>query len=99
MITILIYTALLLTAILLVILMVREWGRIQMANEKDYEATYRMINYLINKWEVTSANYDRLLLRLKNLQRMPHKNKEKTDLLVINFFKKYGRLRCENHLK
>jgi hypothetical protein len=94
----LIYLVLLLSAIFVVFLMVREYGRIQMANEKDYEATYRVINYLINKWDVTSANYERLFVRLKNLQRMPHKNREKTDVLVSSFFSKYGKVRIEKHL-
>lgn len=79
--------------------MVTEIGKRNIANEKEYEADYRVFKYLLNTWEPTKENYDKLKLRLDNLKRLRWKNEEKTDVLIKEFCDKYSKVRCEKHIE
>ncbi len=78
--------------------LIAEWGRVQLRNEKEYESDYWIINKLIDQWEVNKTSCDNLQLRIDNLKRLAWKNKEKTDVLIQKFCKKFAKVRCEKHL-
>ena len=67
-------------------------ARIGVRNAKlaaEYEQKYDRIKYLIYEVQVCQANYDWILKLLENLGQLPYKNRERTQLLTVEFFKKY----------
>lgn len=97
--TVLCFFFLLLVAIFVVAWLIVEWAKRDMAHEKQYEADYKLIKLMIEKNEVNRLNFEKIDLRLANLKRLPFKNSEKTEIIVNEFCKKYGKLRCEKHLR
>jgi hypothetical protein len=80
--------------------MIIKWYGIRyLAQEKQYEADYKLIKYMIDKDPVTKLNFEKIDLRLSNLKRLPFRNPEKTEILVNDFYKKYGKVRIEKHLQ
>ena len=90
---------LLLAAIFVLAWLIVEWGKRNLAQEKQYDADYKLIKLLIDKNEINQLNFEKLDLRLSNLSRLPFKNSEKTNILIGEFYKKYGKIRIEKHLK
>ena len=78
--------------------MIKQYGKRDMANEKQYEMDYYIIKTRIDNLPVNKFNFESIDLRLSNLKRLPFKNPEKTEILVNSFYQKYGRIRIEKHL-
>ena len=86
------YLTLLLMALAVLAWYVVGFGKRNIANERQCDADYRVIDSLIASKEVNEWNYDSLLGRIENLKRLPFKNREKTDVLVAKFCKKFGKV-------
>jgi len=75
-----------------------EWGKRDMAREKQYESEYRAIKFMIENSEVDKLNFERIDLKLANLKYLPYKDLEKTDVLIREFYLKFGKVLIEKHL-
>lgn len=69
-----------------------EWGKYNAREHNEYERKYARIQKLINECQVCQKNYDWILLLLQHLGKLKYKNKEKTSVLTIEFFRKYKEL-------
>ena len=78
--------------------MIAEWGKRDMAREKQYEAEYRAIKFMIENSEVNKLNFERIDLKLANLKYLPYKNLEKTNVLYTEFIRKFEKVLIEKHL-
>ena len=75
-----------------------EWGKRDMAREKQYEAEYRAIKFMIENSEVDKLNFERIDLKLANLKHLPYKDLEKTYVLYTEFIRKFEKVLIEKHL-
>jgi hypothetical protein len=98
-ITIILLFGILLAGIFVFAWIIVEYGKRDMEHEKEYEDNYKLIDVLIRDLKIDRLNYEKIDLRLSNLRRMPFKNREKTEKLVENFQKKFGKVRIEKHLR
>ena len=76
-----------------------EWGKCDMAREKQYEAEYRAIKFMIENSEVNKLNFERIDLKLANLKYLPYKNLEKTDVLIREFYLKFDKVFIEKYIE
>lgn len=76
-----------------------EWGKRDMAREKQYEAEYRAIKFMIENSEVNKLNFERIDLKLANLKHLPYKNLEKTDVLIREFYLKFDKVFIEKYIE
>lgn len=76
-----------------------EWGKRDMAREKQYEAEYRAIKFMIENSEVNKLNFERIDLKLANLKYLPYKNLEKTDVLIREFYLKFDKVFIEKYIE
>ena len=69
----------------------KEWKKRRQAREDFYELKYKFIQGLINDktFIIDEFNYHFLKDQLMKLGQMEYRNKEKTDGLSLEFFKKY----------
>ena len=70
-----------------------------MAREKQYEADYRAIKFMIENMEVNKLNFERIDLKLANLKHLPYKNLEKTDVLIREFYLKFDKVFIEKYIE
>ena len=96
---ILIYLSLLLSCIYVIYRIIKWYGVRYLAQEKQYEADYSLIKMMIYDLPITADNFEKIDLKLSDLKRLPFKNPEKTEILVNDFYKKYGKVRIEKHLQ
>ena len=76
-----------------------EWGKRDMAREKQYEAEYRAIKFMIENSEVDKLNFERIDLKLANLKYLPYKDLEKTDVLIREFYLKFDKVFIEKYIE
>lgn len=76
-----------------------EWGKRDMAREKQYEAEYRAIKFMIENSEVNKLNFERIDLKLANLKYLPYKDLEKTDVLIREFYLKFDKVFIEKYIE
>lgn len=57
--------------------------------EKEYKVKYRMIEDYISGWEINESNRIVIEMLLRKLKRLPHKNKEMTQLLWQKWMEKF----------
>jgi len=79
--------------------MIAEWGKRDMAREKQYESEYRAIKFMIENSEVDKLNFERIDLKLANLKHLPYKNLEKTDVLIREFYLKFDKVFIEKYIE
>ena len=70
-----------------------------MAREKQYEAEYRAIKFMIENSEVDKLNFERIDLKLANLKYLPYKDLEKTDVLIREFYLKFDKVFIEKYIE
>ncbi len=78
---------------------VAQYGKKNLAQEKEYDDLYRTIDVMINEMEVNRDSYLRIDLYYQQLKSLTWKNDEKTHVIGSKFFQKYAQIRIKNHLK
>jgi hypothetical protein len=66
-----------------------EYGKKQLKREREYENAYYYLGHLINNLDINKSHYDLISDGLEKLKSLKWKNKEKTEMLILNFRKKY----------
>lgn len=64
----------------------REWRKEQRAKEHEFNLKYSMIQRFIYSAQVTPENYDIIQRMFMCLNKLPHKNREKTSVLYVSEF-------------
>ena len=85
--------ALFLMVIGIIIWAIGEYGRKQLALENEYDRLYGSIQRDIDFYEVTAHNYDIVEFKIKRLNELRWKNKEKTYVLTNQFLRKFAKER------
>jgi len=70
-----------------------EWTCRKIISELKYLEQYEAIQYYIDHWPVTNESYNAIFAELKRLGRMKYKNREKTETLTTQFFRKFAEVR------
>ena len=76
-----------------------EYGKKNLANEIIYENLYSVIQKMIDEKEVTIYCHDKIQLKIDQLKKLKWKNTEKTEVLIANFQKRFGKARIIKHLE
>lgn len=96
--TVLIVAAILTPFSALILYLIWECGKRNMANEKDYNKLFDEIEAEITRCiklkNVNSHNYDILLDKLKELGQLKFKDKKRTGDLTCYFLRAFGAERC-----
>ncbi len=66
-----------------------EVGKRNAERAKEYETKYKRTEDIIDNYEVCDANYDWLMSLLEHLGQLDYKDKERTEVLTMRFFRKY----------
>ena len=66
-----------------------EEGKRNAKNAADYDKFYSQIYVIIETHEVCEMNYKWIMRLLTRLGKMKYRNKEKTSVLTMRFFRKY----------
>jgi hypothetical protein len=85
----LIWLALGICAVICAAFWIVEYGKKQLKREREYENLYSEISKMIYEYYVCEANYKYISDWLNRLGNLEWKNKEKTEMLILNFRKKY----------
>jgi hypothetical protein len=88
-----------LAALFVLAWVVVEIGKRYIARENQYEDDYRFIQNLIFTWEQSAIHYHVIKMPIGYLEKLPHKNPEKTEVLKGEFYGKYTKIRCDIYLK
>ena len=70
-------------------------------NATDYETLHEEINSLLKAPDmaINAKNYGDLSSKLMRLTKLPHKDKERTSVLICTFQKKFGKIYCETLIR
>ena len=75
--------------ICVILWLIWENGKINAKNAADYDKFYSQIYVIIETHEVCEMNYKYIMRLLTRLGKMKYRNKEKTSVLTMRFFRKY----------
>lgn len=68
--------------------LVVNWGKRELAREQEYDKLHDEITDDLKR-DVTSHNYNTIFDKLKKLGQLKWKDKERTSVLTVNFFRKH----------
>jgi hypothetical protein len=66
------------------------WGKKSAQRENEYEQLYKYISDYIDYREISEWNFDFISNELIKLGKLKYKNREKTAVLTVKFFRKYA---------
>jgi len=88
----LIWTLIYCLAFFLVIRVIIWYGKNEAKKAKEeltYDIMYMNIECIIDSWEINEKSYHAIEKFFKTMAALPHKNKEKTSVLYVQFLRKY----------
>src|SRR4030042_4376448 len=66
-----------------------EYGKHNLYLEQEYERRYKYTKNAVDYLEVNKSNYDYIMRLLITLGQLKWKDREKTEVLTMTFFRKY----------
>jgi len=67
----------------------QEWTKKQRLSEMAYNRMYTTIQRYVDDWPVNVRSFNVIFAEIKGLGNMRYKNKEKTEVLIKQFLRKY----------
>jgi hypothetical protein len=69
-----------------------EYGKRNLRLEQEYERCHDLARSAINHLDINEVNYDYITKLLINLGQLKWKDREKTEVLTMTFFRKYEKM-------
>jgi hypothetical protein len=78
--------------VLCIFIQFTRWIRLKRLQEIEYERKYLKIQNYIWELEITIPNYERIKRMFSCMNKLPHKNREKSSVLFVGFLTKFEKV-------